>query len=143
MVRVFDGVFPTVPSPYAYHTARPMVGAGLAVSHALDALAETNDRVEWSADLFKVLLQFARRHLAEDRAEPAPRGAAPGTWLAVRTYLEEHFTPGLSRESIAGALGIHPNYLSALARKMSGQPFRATLDEVRMQRARICSGRQV
>lgn len=53
-----------------------------------------------------------------------------------RQYLREHFAdPELSLESVAGALGVSPVYLSRLVKQETGTTFIALLTQIRISRA--------
>ncbi|KAA8997284.1 helix-turn-helix transcriptional regulator [Affinibrenneria salicis] len=55
---------------------------------------------------------------------------------AVRDYLEDHYREPLTRESVAQAFYISPNYLSHLFQKSGGIGFNEYLNHVRLEQAR-------
>lgn len=55
---------------------------------------------------------------------------------AVRDYLEEHYREPLTRESVAQAFYISPNYLSHLFQKSGGVGFNEYLNHVRLEQAK-------
>jgi AraC-like DNA-binding protein len=97
-------------------------------------LAEEGDPSNTSRDLFISLLRLGRRHLLEDDpAKAHPR--AKLTWRRVQQFLEENHAQPVTRHSAAASLGLHPNYLSTLARHVAGKSFREVLETIRMQHA--------
>lgn len=123
-------------TPWFYHTSLPMSGAGTHVLRALNSLAEEDRRGEAARVLFTALLQLVRDHLAADAVGSQVQGRAIRTWKCVEAYLLEHFSRDVNRDSVAKAMGLHPNYLSVLAQRIGGQSFTQTLDEVRINHAR-------
>ncbi|MNE87349.1 HTH-type transcriptional activator RhaS [compost metagenome] len=55
---------------------------------------------------------------------------------AVRGHLEEHYREPLTRESVAQAFYISPNYLSHLFQKAGGVGFNEYLNHVRLEQAK-------
>jgi len=51
-------------------------------------------------------------------------------------YIDEHFTEDISREDVAGAVCITPNYLSKLFRQETGKTLREYITERRMNEAK-------
>jgi AraC-like DNA-binding protein len=133
---VLTGLAPTEESRRAYHTALPLAGAGAHVVRALNNLAEMGKSGPAARELVAALLHLVREHLADDHPARHSTGRAVETWRAVQTYLEENFGREVNRESVANVMGLHPNYLSALARQMGGQSFTEALEGVRMNQAR-------
>jgi AraC-like DNA-binding protein len=86
-------------------------------------------------ELFLALLWLVRRHLLEDAPSHSTHRRAQSTWHTVHQFLEENFSEVVTRKSVARALGLHPNYLSALARQAAGQSFQQVLEAIRMQHA--------
>ncbi len=127
---------PPEPTPYAYHTATPLAGPGHAVLHALDSLGEDAPESAAISDLLNGVLRLALVHLQADKPHPAAGiSRAVRTWRQVIDYLHDHYMEPISRKTVANALGIHPNYLSALARRQAGSGFQAVLEEVRLDNA--------
>lgn len=132
---------PTIPqpregTPWAYHTALPLSESGMHVARAMNCLAEEGRDEPPVRELFVSLLRLVRRQLAEDVPSQHSHRRAFHTWNAVEQFLAEHYGRNVTRESVAEALDIHPNYLSALARQAGGQSFRRVLENVRMTHAR-------
>lgn len=50
-------------------------------------------------------------------------------------YLQEHYARPLTRDSVAEAMGLHPNYLSSLCSDHSEEGFHAALEAIRLDRA--------
>ncbi|MBE7467319.1 MAG: helix-turn-helix transcriptional regulator [Planctomycetes bacterium] len=123
-------------TPYFYHTAEPLSGAG---AHTVDALADLSQRHEdpqTERHLFVALLRLARTHLAEDRPEAA-QSKARYTWGRLVEFLHQRYAdPGVSRAEAARALDLHPNYLAALCRQAGGRSFQKTLEGIRIEHAR-------
>jgi AraC-like DNA-binding protein len=63
-------------------------------------------------------------------------GKAYRTYRTICDFLEENYSSGLTRESVARTFGITPNYLSNLFRKSSGESFNHSLNSLRIRRAR-------
>ncbi|MDU1025723.1 MAG: helix-turn-helix domain-containing protein, partial [Leclercia adecarboxylata] len=55
---------------------------------------------------------------------------------AIRTYIEEHHASALTRESVAQAFYISPNYLSHLFQKTGSVGFNEYLTKTRLEHAR-------
>jgi hypothetical protein len=64
-----------------------------------------------SRELFLVLLRLVRQHLADDMPTPPAHERSHATWWAVQTFIDENFSAGMNRDSIAAAMNLHPNYL--------------------------------
>jgi AraC-like DNA-binding protein len=127
---------PSVTTPWTYHTAHPISEAGAHATWALDALAEQDDS-EATLPLLITLLHLVREHLQRD--EPSHEeysGRASNTWRRVWDYLHENYSQSISRASVAKALHLHPNYLSALCAREGGVSFHQALEAIRIERAR-------
>jgi AraC-like DNA-binding protein len=83
--------------------------AEVLIHHCLDALRRGNAKVE---------------------------GKAYRTYRTICDYLEENYSSGLTRESVARTFNITPNYLSNLFKKSSGESFNHSLNGLRIRRAR-------
>jgi AraC-like DNA-binding protein len=124
------------PTPYAYHTARPLTGPGHALLLALDSLAETRPEAAALPDLLTGLLRLSLDHLrADDPHCPGPLGRGVRTWQRVVDYLHDHYMDPINRKTVADALGLHPNYLSTLARQQTAEGFQAVLEGLRIATA--------
>jgi AraC-like DNA-binding protein len=123
------------PRVFAYHTAAPLSGAGLMACRALNHLAEEGGDIDGARDFMMALLRCVRRHLRDDGVGTPNLGRAQITWRAAHAYLEEHFARPVTRESLADALDLHPNYISVLCRRVAGQSFQEILDGIRTQHA--------
>jgi AraC-like DNA-binding protein len=134
-VRV-TGSPPPGATPWAYHTSAPLGGAGMMVARALDRLTDDPDGASVARDLFLVLLRLARQHLLDDDPEDQSHDRVQSSWRAVQTHIEENFSATTSRKSVADAMRLHPNYLSRLARRVTGQSFRQVLESIRMEYAK-------
>lgn len=55
---------------------------------------------------------------------------------AVRMMEEKYYDPGLSLSQVSGAIGVSPNYLSALMKKETGNTFIDLLTRIRIETAR-------
>ena len=49
---------------------------------------------------------------------------------------EKYYDPGLSLSQVSGAIGVSPNYLSALMKKETGNTFIDLLTRIRIETAR-------
>ncbi len=109
----------------------PRVGSFLL--QALNELAWHQRDQSTAAFIVKGLFSHAL-DLLNSSAQTAPRSQA--LFEAVRNYLEEHFREPLSRESVAGAFYISPNYLSHLFQKSGGLGFNECLNHIRLEQAK-------
>jgi len=57
-------------------------------------------------------------------------------FTAIREHVEEHYQQPLTRESVASAFYISPNYLSHLFQKSGGMGFNEYLNYVRLEQAK-------
>lgn len=133
------GGHPSAHARIAYHTQAPLSGAAVSTLAALDALADARPTASTQAtagDLGRALLRLARDHLAHDLAGAVAGSGSLRSWQDAREYLEEHLSEEISRDRVAGVLGIHPNYLSQLFSCHGGHSFQRTLEGLRLERAR-------
>jgi len=132
------GRTPAGPARTAHHTRAPLGPAGRQLLATLDALADDGPEAPLLAtagDLLRGLVAMTRVHVAADLAGGAQEGALR-TWQEAMQFIAEHLTEELSRESVAAALGLHPNYLSSLFTRHGGASFHATVEGLRMDRAK-------
>ena len=129
------GQRPERATPWAYHTSHPIAEAGAHVTWALDALAGQAQE-EPVLPLIHALVHLSRLHLLQDVPGTGEQfGKAASTWRAVQDYLHENYARPLTRDSVARALRVHPNYLSALCAREGGMPFHQALEKIRIERA--------
>jgi AraC-like DNA-binding protein len=131
-------------TPWSWHTLHPINNAGLSIVQSLNSLAadKANDP-ELSRYLCLALLHCAVKHLSEDTGNPGDvRGKR--TWQRALEHLDHHYMdPQISRDSVANAINVHPNYLSAVARRY-GNGFHRTLERIRIGHAnQLLAGRQL
>ncbi len=127
------------PARTAHHTRAPLGAAGRQLLASLDALADDGPPaglLPCVGDLLRGLVAMTRAHVAADLAGGVQDGARR-TWQEAMQYLAEHLQEDVSRESVATALGLHPNYLSALFTRHGGASFHATLAGLRIDRAKV------
>jgi AraC-like DNA-binding protein len=126
-----------VKAPNAWHHA-PVTMRG-AAAHLLQALcARARETRGSEADEIDVHLMGAILRLARDELARAPAertGQARSTWQAMREYVVEHHHRPITRESVAAAFRLHPNYVSTLFVEQGGEPFARFLIRLRMERA--------
>jgi YesN/AraC family two-component response regulator len=109
----------------------PRTGAFL-----LQTLAELQmqpDEQETARLVVLSLLSHCRDLLGSD-IHTASRSRA--LFEAIRTYIEEHHASALTRESVAQAFYISPNYLSHLFQKIGSVGFNEYLTRTRLEHAR-------
>ncbi len=109
----------------------PRTGAFL-----LQTLAELQmqpDEQETARLVVLSLLSHCRDLLGSD-IHTASRSRA--LFEAIRTYIEEHHASALTRESVAQAFYISPNYLSHLFQKTGSVGFNEYLTKTRLEHAR-------
>jgi two-component system response regulator YesN len=84
----------------------------------------------------RLLLALAgiSRELLE-RHELAASSRARATWEHARQFVDEHAHLDISRDAVAAAVGLHPNYLSHLFRAEGQESFLSFLTRRRMERA--------
>lgn len=124
------------PSPWAWNTTMAMGSPGADLLKALEAvaLAPPGDAA-LVRHIVLALLACSIRHLEADSDDPRAQRPAQVWWETV-SYLQNNYAdPTLTRERVAAAIGVHPNYLSALAARES-DGFHRTLEAIRMERAR-------
>jgi AraC-like DNA-binding protein len=121
----------------AHHTRLPLAGSILQVLAALDDLADRPDGGDpvVAADLVRAALRLAREHVAADLAG-AGSGGSLVTYQLCLEHIEERLVRPLSRTAVARALGLHPNYLSALCTRHGGTSFQRTVEARRLDRAK-------
>jgi AraC-like DNA-binding protein len=126
----------TRPAVVFHHTRRPLAGPGLALVHALDALAERAGDEAAARDAFSALLRLARTHLADDAARADAEKPGAALWRSALELMHERYAQDVGREEIARALRVHPNYLSTVFHEQSGSTFRDALQAIRLEHAR-------
>lgn len=136
VASVRDGGRAAASTTHFYHTT---LAAGAVSQHVIAALAELAERpidVMTELHLFEALLRLAREHLRADSAELNRPTRAQQSWRRVQEYLHQNYAEPITRESVAAALDLHPNYLSTLCSQVGGNPFHTTLETIRLDRAR-------
>jgi AraC-like DNA-binding protein len=136
------GALPVGPARIAHHTRAPLPAAGRQLLASLDALTDLGPPAELrlvAGDLLRGLLGMVRAHVAADLAG-GPGDGALRTWQEAMQFIAEHLQEGLSREAVAAAMGLHPNYLSALFTRHGGSSFHRTIEGLRIDRARALLG---
>ncbi|RRJ94233.1 AraC family transcriptional regulator [Opitutaceae bacterium TAV4] len=126
----------THPSPWAWNTTTAMRTPGTELLKLLEAaaLAPGNDG-KITYHIVQALLACSIRHLEADHDDPRTQRSSQ-LWLEAVSYLHNNYAdPALTREKVATAMGVHPNYLSAVAAKESDGFYR-TLEAIRMERAK-------
>ena len=122
-------------TPWSHHSRQPFSEAGNHLVWTLNALAGHEDHPATCA-LFAGLLHLAHQHLlADEPSSEDETGKASWSWLRVQEHLHENFAQPISRDSVARALHLHPNYLSALCRQTGGITFQQALETIRVERA--------
>ncbi len=122
----------------AHHTRLPLVGPATGLLAALDGLADLGPAptlLPAVGDLARGLTRLARAHLIDDLAGPTPAGSLR-TWQDAMEFIAEHLLEDLSRESVARAVGLHPNYVSSLFTRHGGESFQRTVETQRIERAK-------
>lgn len=132
-VAFAGGTAPCRETTSAHHTQLPFGGEGRQVLAALDTMASTNGS-EAAPLLVHALFLLARKHLATDLDGPPIEGAKR-TWQEAMELIDERLSEPLSRDTVARALGLHPNYLSALFTQHAGASFQKTIERLRIERA--------
>ena len=120
----------------AYHTARPLEGAGLHLLRALDTAGDAPIEPTAAAHVVDALLRCARDHLAADDVERRGTTRSYTSWYEVMAFVNSHYTQRFSREEAAAAIGLHPNYLSSLCKRYVGKSFQELVESVRVDRAK-------
>ncbi len=75
------------------------------------------------------------RDLLGSQIQTASRSQA--LFEAIRNYIDEHYAMALTRESVAQAFYISPNYLSHLFQKTGGMGFNEYLNHTRLEHSRM------
>lgn len=116
-----------------YHTGRPLPPPGREVLHALTTLVEGGGDQQTAQLLFNALLRLAREELATD--EPSRANKATQTFEYACAYIQENAHLAITRDTIAQALRVHPNYLSRLFRERGNQTLVHYIQSLRLDRA--------
>lgn len=90
----------------------------------------------WREDLAAAAWQSLRAWLAAEQA-PIAGSRAEATWQLAADYLRQHLAAATTRADVAAALGLHPNYLSDLCRRCTGESFGEHLRAQRLERAAL------
>lgn len=96
-------------------------------------LTEKISKARNPAQLGDILEAFLERFILLSRQRPKD----PDDLLIEKatTYLEQHIREGLTRESVAKAVGISPSHFSRLIREKKGRTFTDLLNQYRIERA--------
>jgi len=116
-----------------FHVERPLPAPARQVLESLRELAEQRRDVEAARLLANALLHLLEAELLADISGAANK--ARQTYQHARAYIQENHHLPINRETIAGALRLHPNYLSRLFRAQSGETLVAYLQRLRLERA--------
>ncbi len=125
----------THPSPWAWNTTLPLSRPGSDLLKALEALTvPPSADAELARHAIQGLLICSIRHLEQDSDHPRVQQPAQ-VWREAVSYLNNHYSDtALTRDRVAEAVGVHPNYLSSLATRESNGFYRA-LESIRMTQA--------
>jgi AraC-like DNA-binding protein len=118
-----------------YHTQLPPAEEIQSLLHTLEILAAEGDPAEAGPPLVLALVRLTRAQLVADRAVLMSK--AQVTFQKAQQYLMENFGSPLDRQQVAGALRLHPGYLSRLFRQQSGKTFSHYLRRLRMEHAAL------
>ncbi|QXX95828.1 helix-turn-helix transcriptional regulator [Serratia marcescens] len=115
------------------HVARlgPRVGSYLLLAMN-ETVAQAKDQA--TADFIFAGLLSHCIDLQGKQRQASPRSQV--LFEAIQEYVDEHSTMPLTREDVARAFHITPNYLSALFKKTGGVGFTEYLNHVRLERAK-------
>lgn len=86
--------------------------------------------------LIKALLSLLST-LLKDSGAGRHRGKSAFTWRQIETYIRNHLNGDLSREKLAAAGKLNPNYLSTLCREKTGCTLNEYVRKQRLMRAAI------
>lgn len=122
-------------SPWTWHTSTALAPPGIHLLRALESFSNLEKPDDEDVrQVFRALLRCTRAHLADSASASVPRSLL--LWQTALEFLHQHYRdPEISRESVAAAVDVHPNYLSAIAAK-HGNGFHAALEAMRIDRAR-------
>jgi AraC-like DNA-binding protein len=116
------------------HSTAPLSPAGLHLVQALDCLAQEPEQDQALASCLAELL--VRR--AREDFDPLP-GSEVGqpihTWMAVKTYIAEHYQDPINRGDVARELELSPGYISTLFTRFDSQSFSESLRSLRLDHA--------
>lgn len=136
LVVDFDGGrLPVGRTPWVYHANGGLGGVG---QHVLDALCAASEEADPSIvnPLVTALLGTALKHLEAPGQRPLVAAKSYHTWVLAMEYINLHYDQSVSREDVASAIGIHPNYLSGLCKQHAQRTFHELVENVRLDRAR-------
>lgn len=93
---------------------------------------------EWGGDrrVHAVSLVLYDLYDMLERKSLGPQGKAYATWVAVRTYVEEHAESSTGRGDVARAVGVDARHVSRLFRTFGKTSFQAYVESMREARAR-------
>lgn len=124
-----------VPATY-YHTTVPLSEPGTHIKQAIDVMCKEQVDSLDATSLISILLNQSLIHLQNDTlSTETVNNTAHRRWRTVMEYLINHYSEPITRDSVAGALKMHPNYLSILAQNQTGLPFQKHLENIRLERA--------
>lgn len=113
-----------------FQTAGPMAPTALSLLQALVQVTQTEDEERIRPVLHCFIDEVLRecRHWQEE-----PSGLRD--WQRAVSLMHDDHLLELSRDAIAAAVDVHPNHLSRLCRRFSGQRLADYITRIRMQRA--------
>ncbi len=136
LVAQIAGGPPPGTTPFWYHTRAPITGPAVHLLAALNEQAERPGDAEIDLPIFTALLRLSREHLARDADDPSQNSRALQTFQRLTDYLHQNYAEPITRDSVAAALDLHPNYLSALCTQIGKRSFHDTLETLRLDHAR-------
>jgi AraC-like DNA-binding protein len=118
-----------------HHVPGTLAGAGAHLLQALCARARGRGMEGDETDvlLFIALLRLAREELTRPVVERG--GRARSTWQALCEHVRDNHHQPITRDTVASAFKLHPNYVSTLFSEQGGESFATFLARIRLERA--------
>lgn len=123
-------------TPWAYH-ARPLPPKSRRqVDRFASDLATCDDHATSLRRDVRDLLRMVIKHLRSEQSCNAAISVSYRSWQVAMEYVNRGVGDRLTRTHVADAVGLHPNYLSALCHRFARCTFQQMVEDARMARAR-------
>ena len=137
VVDYTGGPAPVGNTPWAFHVNRPLTGPAEQLLNALCGVSTAGQADPLVVrHLVAALLRLALEHLEIEKTLAQPATKSYYTWQLAMEFLLGHYDQPIRREDVAAAVGVHPNYLSALCQQHTRQSFHELLEATRLDRAK-------
>jgi len=135
----YDGIHrPPTQNDVFYHVNHAICSAGKKVIATLDELTLDSDYTEAAIYLMKALLQITIEEIeksVEFSEKNNTKNSASSLWVMISTYIREHCSDNINRETVAQHFKLSPGYISHLFHIFSNTNFSNTLQMFRFDYA--------